>query len=123
MYVLWRKLLRLQPVIRKLSMPIMGINITLEKARNELRLAHNNLLVDRLNPLHIQQVKVCTEEVIKWCGVEEQMLRQRAKIEWLRLGDGNNKYFHASIKAKQKQCELRAIYRADGTLLTSHEDV
>jgi hypothetical protein len=101
----------------------MGIDITLEKARNELKLANTNLLSDRMNPLHIQHVKECTEEVIKWCDLEEQMLQQRAKIEWLRLGDGNNKYFHASIKAKQKQCELRAIYRDDGTLLTSHKDV
>jgi hypothetical protein len=53
MYVLWRKLLRLQPVMRKLSRPIMGIDITLEKARNELKLAHTNLLSDRMNPLHI----------------------------------------------------------------------
>ncbi|KAK2396003.1 hypothetical protein QL285_057684 [Trifolium repens] len=123
MYVLWRKLLRLQPVMRKLSRPIMGINITLEKARNELKLTHTNLLSDRMNPLRIQHVKECTEEVIKWCDLEEQMLQQRAKIDWLQLGDGNNKYFHASIKAKQKQCELRAIYRDDGTLHTTHKDV
>jgi hypothetical protein len=57
------------------------------------------------------QVKNCTEEVIKWCDMEEQMLRQKAKIEWLKLGDGNNRYFHASIKAKQRQCELRSIYK------------
>jgi hypothetical protein len=51
------------------------------------------------------------------------MLRQKAKIEWLKLGDGNNKYFHASIKAKQKQCELKTIYREDGTMVTTHEDI
>jgi hypothetical protein len=51
------------------------------------------------------------------------MLRQKAKIEWLRLGDGNNKYFHASIKAKQKQCDLKTLYIENGTMLTSHEDI
>jgi hypothetical protein len=101
----------------------MGINIALEKARERLKQAHTSLLTDRMNPLLLMHVKECTEEVIMWCDLEEQMLQQRAKIDWLRLSDGNNKYFHASIKAKQKQCELRALYREDGTLITTHDDV
>ncbi|XP_045791547.1 uncharacterized protein LOC123886260 [Trifolium pratense] len=123
MFVLWRKLLRLQPVIRKLSRPVKSINITLEKARENLRQAHSRLLQDRMNPFNIIAVKEYTEEVIKWSDMEEQMLQQKAKIEWLRLGDGNNKYFHASIKTKQTQCELRTLYREDGTMVTTHEDI
>jgi hypothetical protein len=123
MIALWRKLLRLQPVLRKLSKPITGIHITLDKAREDLRQAHNLLLLDKMNPHHIMKVKSCTEEVIHWSDMEEQMLRQKSKIDWLKLGDGNNKYFHASLKAKQKHCALRAIYREDGTLLTTHEDI
>ncbi|KAK2357148.1 hypothetical protein QL285_094448 [Trifolium repens] len=41
MYILWRKLIRLQPLMRKLSRPILGIHISLEKARNDLQQAHN----------------------------------------------------------------------------------
>jgi hypothetical protein len=123
MYILWRKLLRLQPLLRQLSRPILGIHITLEKARNDLQNAHNMLLADRMNPLHIMQVKRCTEEVIRWNDMEEQMLRQKSKIDWLKLGDGNNRYFHASLKAKQKQCELKAIYKEDDTMVTTHEEI
>ncbi|KAK2357064.1 hypothetical protein QL285_094373 [Trifolium repens] len=121
--VLWKKLLRLQPVIRKISKPFTGIYITLDKARESLKQAHSVLLLDRMNAHHIMTVKSCTEEVIKWSEMEEQMLRQKSKIEWLRLGDGNNHYFHASLKAKHRQCALRAIYKEDGTLLTNHEDI
>jgi hypothetical protein len=123
MFVLWKKLLRLQPLMRQLNKPILGINITLEKARKELRMAHDTLLTDRMNPNHILHVKTCTEEVIKWCNMEEQMLQQQAKLDWLKLGDGNNRYFHASIKAKQHQCELRTIYREDGTMAATHNDI
>ncbi|CAJ2662986.1 unnamed protein product, partial [Trifolium pratense] len=49
MFILWRKLLRLQPVMRKLGRPITGINITLDKARENLRQAHSRLLQDRMN--------------------------------------------------------------------------
>jgi hypothetical protein len=123
MFVLWQKLLRLQPVQRKLSKPITGIDITLTKARDHLIQAHKLLLLDRMNPHHIMQLKRCTEEVIKWSDMEEQMLRQKSKIDWLRLGDGNNRYFHASLKAKQRQCALRAIYREDCTVITTHHDI
>lgn len=49
------------------------------------------------------KVKNYTEEVLKWSETEEQVLRQRAKINRLRLGDGNNAYFHAYMKAKQER--------------------
>ncbi|PNX80016.1 hypothetical protein L195_g036010 [Trifolium pratense] len=71
MFVLRRKLLRLQPVIRKLSRPVTCINITLDKAREDLRQAHSRLLQDRMNPLNIIAVKEYTEEVIKWSNMEE----------------------------------------------------
>lgn len=32
--------------------------------------------------------------------MDEQLLRKGVKIEWLKLGDGNNAYFHATLKAK-----------------------
>jgi hypothetical protein len=121
--IFWVKLLRLQPMLRKLSKPITGINITLTKAKDDLTQAHRLLLLDRMNPHHIMQVKRCTEEVIKWSDMEEQMLRQKSKIDWLRLGDGNSRYFHASLKAKQRQCALRAIYREDCTVITTHHDI
>lgn len=34
---------------------------------------------------------------------EEQILRQIAKIGWMRMGDGNNAYFHASLKSKHQK--------------------
>lgn len=51
------------------------------------------------------------------------MLRQRAKIKWLRVGDDNNAYFHASLRAKQKQNTMKNIYRWDGTLVTTHKNL
>lgn len=43
------------------------------------------------------------------------MLKQRSKLEWIKLGDGNNKYFHASIKAKNKTKSMRYILTDNGT--------
>lgn len=64
-YVIWKKLQRLQPSVRKLSKPIASINIQLERARTELRKAQQDLMKDIMNPQNIEKVKECTKDVIK----------------------------------------------------------
>lgn len=52
---------------------------------------------DRFNPELIDQVKHWTDEIIKGTEIEEKILSQKAKVNWLKLGDGNNWYFHAIV--------------------------
>lgn len=51
------------------------------------------------------------------------MFRKRAKINWPRLRDSNNAYFHASLKGKMKQTHMSTMYRDYGTMLTKHEEI
>lgn len=46
------------------------------------------------------------------------MLKQKAK-----LGDGKNKYFHASIKARNKYKNMNILWEEDGTTPTTHDDI
>jgi hypothetical protein len=39
------------------------------------------------------------------CKEEELWLKQRAKIEWLAVGDQNTAYFHKAIKGLQSRGE------------------
>lgn len=43
-------------------------------------------------------------ELIKWLEVDERIMSQRAKIKWLKLGDDNKAYFHASVKEWKPSC-------------------
>ncbi|CAK8563326.1 unnamed protein product [Lathyrus sativus] len=75
------------------------------------------------NPKLINKVKDATDDVFTWNSIEDKKFKQRAKINWLGLGDGNNIYFHAQVKAKQSQNEMTAICKDDGTLLTNPTDI
>lgn len=55
--------------------------------------------------------------------MEEKTLKQKSKLDWLRLGDGNNSYFHASIKAENNSKKLNMLYKDDGTLVTSQTNI
>lgn len=76
-----------------------------------------------MNNYRIEEVKKCTENVIRWNEIEEDMLKHKAKIVWLRLGDGNNSYFHASIKSNQNAKSVRVLYMEDGTNVTTQEEI
>lgn len=51
------------------------------------------------------------------------MSRQKFEIECLRLGDGNNAYFYASLKAKHIQSGPRVLYKGNETILIDQEDI
>lgn len=122
MYVVWKKLQQLQLAIRRLAKPISGIKVKVEEVRAALTAAQHNLLQDRMNVALIENVKECTDDVLQWNALEEQVLKQKSRVEWLRLGDGNNAYFHASLKAKHKHYGIHMLQKSDGsTATTQHE--
>ncbi|GJS63488.1 trichome birefringence-like protein 3, partial [Tanacetum coccineum] len=44
---------------------------------------------------------------------EEQFLKQKAKIEWLDVGDSNSAYFHKSHKSRNQSSRIEVILNAD----------
>lgn len=101
MNILWKKLHRLKPIIKKMSKHINTIHLQLAKSRTNLEEAQKEVILDRFSRLKIDKVKICTGNVLKLSNLEEHTLRQRSKLKWLQVGDGNNVYFHATLKTKQ----------------------
>lgn len=50
------------------------------------------------------------------------MLKQRSKVDWLKLGDSNNKYFYASLKSKQNQSNISSMTMEYANILTKPEE-
>lgn len=80
------KLRRLQPVLRALSKLIAHVQQKIIKARVELEKAQKDLIQNRMYNLNIKEVKRCTANFIKWNELEEDMLKKKDNIGWLRLG-------------------------------------
>lgn len=85
--------------------------------------AHQSLVQDRLNVNLIHQVKSCTEEAIWWNKIDEMILVQKAKIKWLRAGDGNNVFFHATVKERNRRVGIRKLVNDQNQTLTTQEYV
>jgi hypothetical protein len=123
MAVLWFKLMRLQAPIIKMSKQLSHITRTIAQVRTELLQAQEDLVNDRMNVSIIAKVKDCTDRLIYWHDLDAQMLRQKAKIDWLREGDSNSAYFHAALKSKYATSSLHMLSKDDGTTIQKQEDI
>ncbi|XP_058732785.1 uncharacterized protein LOC131604357 [Vicia villosa] len=120
-FVLWEKLKRLRPILRNLSKPLTDIQRHILTTRMELNNCQQELSKDLTNASLIHEVKDKTMEIIKWQELEEKVLHQKAKIDWIKLGDGNNQFFHASLKAKANSNKIMKVCLADGTEVTDKQ--
>lgn len=55
--------------------------------------------------------------------MEEDFLKQRAKLHWLDVGDQNNKTFHNAIRSRQAQNTIREIRCQNGITVTQQQDI
>ena len=53
--------------------------------------------------------------------VEEEVVRQKSRIQWLEAGDRNTSYFHNSIKNRRNRNHVVSLIQPNGTQ-TKNED-
>lgn len=65
---------------------------------------------------YLQQLEVLLiEELNLICFQEETMLKQKSRMEWIKHGDCNSKFFHAAIKKAHTKRVVTALKLEDGT--------
>ncbi|KAL0302324.1 UNVERIFIED_CONTAM: hypothetical protein Scaly_3036500 [Sesamum calycinum] len=68
-------------------------------------------------------VKCCREVYSVAINLETSMLRQRAKLQWLRHGDQNSKLFFRKINARRARQRVFQITTTNGVVLTDMNEV
>lgn len=123
MYRFSKKLKNLKPLIRELGKEKLG-NLT--KRTKE---AYEELCTKQSVTLGNPTGDAIREEADaygKWLHVaslEENHLKQRAKLHWLDIGDQNNKTYHRAIRTRQAQNLIREIKCPGGMVVKTHQEV
>ena len=55
--------------------------------------------------------------------LEEEFLKQRSKVHWLDVGDGNNQFYHNSAKIREVRNTIHEIQRDDGSIAKTDEEI
>ncbi|XP_016457630.1 uncharacterized protein LOC107781446 [Nicotiana tabacum] len=63
------------------------------------------------------------EKLEKWSTIKEGILKQKSRIQWLRLGDSNSAFFHASIKNRNAQKKIIKLVTQTGMQTQNQEEV
>lgn len=71
----------------------------------------------------IQEESIAYEKWHRLAELEEEYLKQKSKVHWLDVGDGNNTFFHNSAKIREIRNAIYEVQREDGTIAKTTEDV
>ena len=63
------------------------------------------------------------KELSKAYKEEEKHWQQKSRIQWLKEGDKNTKFFHASVQGKRRRNSLHKLQKEDGTWTESEEEL
>jgi hypothetical protein len=72
---------------------------------------------DKRSGPEAQKIK---KEINSLLDQDDLKWRQRAKVDWLKLGDRNTKFFHACANQRRKANQIRKIKSENGSLFESH---
>lgn len=118
-----KKLKNLKPLIRELGKEKLG-NLTKKiKEAYGLLCEKQNQTLARPSDIAIKEKAVAYERWLHIASLEEDFVKQRAKLHWLHVGDQNNTTFHNAIRTRQAQNTIREIKCPTGSTVTQQKDI
>lgn len=121
---------RLMKHLKALKQPLRSLSkLKLGNLPKKTKEAYNDLCEKQKATLEMPCVLAIQAETTayeKWqrlAILEEEFYKQRSKLHWLEVGDGNNKVFHNAIKIREVRNGIREIVRGDGTIAKTDEAI
>jgi hypothetical protein len=115
MYKLCKKLKAFKAVLKSKNTSCYGdIRTKVLKARECLEIAQRAVLNSHGSAESLIKERECLHEYTSISRVEEAFLKQKARNQWLQLGDQNSGFFHRVIKARQARNTINYICDDNG---------
>lgn len=119
-----------------LSSKLKRVKLALKQLNNSCGNLHDAVIVarkaltdfqDELPNLPSYDQCVAEEELCsnlqKAIATEEIFLKQKSRISWLELGDGNNAFFHRSCKGRWNTNKIMALKDNSGNVISGHHGI
>ncbi|XP_019253580.1 PREDICTED: uncharacterized protein LOC109232306 [Nicotiana attenuata] len=124
MLKVWHKLKQLKKELKLLNNEeYNSVGPKIQVARNKLMNIQMGMASPETDEEMIALEKETKTELAKWLEVEESIMKQKARIKWLKVGDSNTAYFHACVKNRQARNHIGRLMDNTGKLLQSEKEV
>ncbi|KAL0420813.1 UNVERIFIED_CONTAM: hypothetical protein Slati_3104200 [Sesamum latifolium] len=121
MYSVTRKLKALKPLFRAQRKQKRDLASNVKLAQEFLATGQNLLHQDRHDRLLLLLENCCRMVYLKAVLLEQQMLQQRAKLQWLKGGDHCTRFFFCRVATRRARMRVFQINGDDGHTHTSSD--
>ncbi|XP_070049896.1 uncharacterized protein [Nicotiana tomentosiformis] len=101
----------------------LGIDKTIEGIRNHLTEVQKNMDIPIVQNSLIEEEKQLRKQLEKWGTIQENIYKQKSRVQWLKLGDSNSAYLFANMKNRCGQNYIRNLTSTQGILLNTDQDI
>ncbi|XP_021844124.1 uncharacterized protein [Spinacia oleracea] len=70
-----------------------------------------------------QSERECSETLKKFLHIQESAYRQKARIQWLQVGDSNSKFFFSAMKERLAKDSIDILYDETGKKLSTTQEI
>lgn len=94
--------------------------------KNQLKKLREDLETERSSTLYrgpTDRERSLMRQLSELVAREEEMCRQRSRIDWLKSGDRNTEFFQAKMKSRAQTNRIKGLRRADGIWVNEQEDM
>jgi hypothetical protein len=86
-----------------------GLSQKVVQARQNLAIAQSEFLSSGGSIACQRKERECLHHFISVSNAEENFLKQKSRNRWLNLGDGNNSFFHNSVKIRNSSNLIKQL--------------
>nr|GEX92439.1 hypothetical protein [Tanacetum cinerariifolium] len=118
--VVVKKLKHLKRDFHKLLYDHGSLHDNVKCLRLELDKVHADLDLDPFNNVLREKEAACVLAFNEALLMDERFLKQKAKIEWLWVGDSNSSYFYKVVKGRINRSQIDAVTNSYGLLFEAN---
>ncbi|XP_021764112.1 uncharacterized protein LOC110728770 [Chenopodium quinoa] len=120
----WQKLNSVKSSIKSLnSKQFSNIAEKIDQAIVELA-GIQNLMAQNPDDLDLYEKESDAIKVVKhWNDIQESIFKQKSRINWIKLRDGNSHYFFSEMKNRQAKNRIDSIFDSNHVLLKDPDSV
>lgn len=121
-FVLTMKLKQVKEAMRKLNKEQGNILTAVATARNALFTFQSNM-PSLPSISQFEEERGLMNDLQKALSIEEDFLKQKSRVHWLKVGDGNNRFFFNSCKNRWNFNKITCLQDDNGIQFSSHKDI